>query len=133
MNNNHLDNDTNSTERRARIQTISQEIERLSIELNDLLQIGRNSSDEESAAPPQPRGPAPPARARIPAAVRPVQAVVVPPALEVGRQVEILNNYQGLRGFQGVIVRLTTHQVTIRLNGQSRVVVRHRNNVRIVN
>ena len=130
MNNNELDRSdiTNNETRQARIQTISQQIEQLSIELNDLLTL--NQDDNESVAQHQPAVPVPARGLRVQAVA--VPAAVQPPAFEIGQEVVILNNYQGLRGFQGRIIRLTRHQVTLRLNGQNRIVVRSRNNVRLV-
>ena len=135
MNNNHLDQDNDNTEvqRARRISDISQQIEALSIELNDLLQL--NQENEIDAAFERPPARAPAARAARGQAVQAVAVPAVaahPPAFEVGQQVVILNNYQGLRGFQGEIIRVTRHQVTLRLNGQDRIVVRSRNNVRLV-
>jgi replicative DNA helicase len=49
---------------------------------------------------------------------------------QIGDTVEITNNHRGLRGTQGVITNITTHQVSIRAAGHRRVITRKKTNVR---
>ncbi len=49
---------------------------------------------------------------------------------QIGDTVEITNNHRGLRGTQGVISKITTHQVSIRAAGHRRVITRKKTNVR---
>ncbi len=50
--------------------------------------------------------------------------------LEIGDQVQILNNYKGLRGRIGVVTNVTTFQVSIRIPGRRGLVTKRKNNVR---
>jgi transcription antitermination factor NusG len=50
--------------------------------------------------------------------------------IEIGDQVQILNNYKGLRGQIGVVTHITTFQVSIRIPGRRGLVTKRKNNVR---
>ena len=51
---------------------------------------------------------------------------------QIGDRVEITNNYQGLRGTQGIITHVTPQQVSIRAEGHRRVITKKKTNIRRV-
>jgi hypothetical protein len=51
---------------------------------------------------------------------------------ELGNYVEIVNNYQGLRGRRGFVIKITDKQVTIRDETNQRIHIRGKNNVKKV-
>ena len=94
--------------RKNEIQRLSQEIENLSTQLNQLI-IEDNQAEEE-----------------IPPVVNPD----IEEELQEGDRVVITNNYRGQRGSQGVVTHVTPKQVSIRIDGQRRVVNKKKTNVR---
>lgn len=50
--------------------------------------------------------------------------------LIIGDRVVITNNYRGQRGLVGRITRVTARQVHLRLEGQDRVLIKRKENVR---
>lgn len=48
----------------------------------------------------------------------------------IGDQVVITNNYRGQRGLRGTIVTITPRTVSLRLQGQDRVLTKRKENVR---
>jgi hypothetical protein len=108
-----MDNLARRQIRKARIQHISQEIEELSAELNQL--IIQDNQEERNDPPPQVQ-------------VRPNQQE----QLAVGNRVEITNNYKGQRGLQGTITGITEKQVSLRIDGQRRVINKKKTNVRLL-
>jgi transcription antitermination factor NusG len=99
-----------SQTRRQRIQRLSQQVADLSLQLNQLI-IQENQEQEDTD-----------------------QDRKSSKALEIefliGDQVEITNNYRGLRGTQGTITHVTTHQVSLQIEGQRKVITRKKSNVR---
>ena len=142
--------------RRQRISEISQTIEQLSIELNDLLleeqieEQGQQTSDDEQVD----LGPASSNRPNTRGATRNSSSGNIDnqqqqtsrratesnnndedqeeQELEIGRRAVILNHYQGLQGKIGFITKITKKQVTLAVPGQSKPVVRNKSNVRVV-
>jgi len=96
--------------RKNQIQRLSQEIETLSAQLNQLI-IEDNEAEEEQ---------------------QPIVAPIIEEELQEGDRVVITNNYRGQRGSQGVITNVTPKQVSIRLDGQRRIVNKKKTNVRKV-
>ena len=94
--------------RKNEIQRLSQEIENLSTQLNQLI-IEDNQAEEE-----------------VPPAANPN----IEEELQEGDRVVITNNYRGQRGSQGVVTHVTPKQVSIRIDGQRRVVNKKKTNVR---
>ncbi len=83
-----------SQTRRQKIQRLSQEVADLSLQLNQLIiQESQEQEDSNQASK----------------------------ALEIefliGDQVEITNNYRGLRGTQGTVTHVNSHQVSLRIKG----------------
>ena len=96
--------------RKARIQAISQEIENLSAELNQLIiQDNREENNE-------PR----------------ITDLEQQEQFEVGNRIEITNSYKGQQGLQGTITKVTLKQVSIRIDGQRRIINKKKTNVRII-
>ena len=94
--------------RRARIQTISQEIEDLSAELNQLIIQDNQEANNE------PR----------------TTELDQQYEFEIGNRIEITNSYKGQRGLQGTVTRVTAKQVSIRIDGQRRIINKKKTNVR---
>jgi hypothetical protein len=108
-----MNQDRRSQARRRRIQTISQTIEELSAQLNQLI-IEENQDN------------------RVPAA-SPVAAAINRQAsddFQINDRVEITNNYQGLRGATGKVTCVTAKQVSVRIDGQKRVYQKSKHSVR---
>ena len=122
-------------DRQARINEISQQIEDLSIELNNLLNIDDNQQGNQEVEQQHRHH-----RRRRPAArtePAPVQAIRVQvPAEEqdfqINQEVEITNNHRGLRGVRGTIRSISRYQVTINIPGRAQPVTRAKRNVRII-
>jgi hypothetical protein len=94
--------------RKNEIQRLSQEIENLSTQLNQLI-IEDNQDREE---------------------VLPIVNPNIEEELQEGDRIVITNNYRGQRGSQGVVTHVTPKQVSIRIDGQRRVVNKKKTNVR---
>jgi transcription antitermination factor NusG len=93
--------------RKQRIQRISQEIENLSAQLNQLIIQDQLAEREEQQDLPTREQ-----------------------EFHIGDRVEITNNYKGLRGAQGVITHITAQQVSLRVDGHRRVINKKKTNVR---
>ena len=106
-----MDNLARRQTRKARIQQISQEIDNLSAELN--LLIIQDNQEEDTTQPPP--------------AVRNQQERLV-----IGSRVEITNSYKGQRGLQGTVTRVTEKQVSLRIDGQRRILNKKKTNVRLL-
>jgi hypothetical protein len=104
-----MNQQSNRKSRRLEIQRLSQTIASLSSQLNQLI-IEEQQEDEDQTSRIQ------------------QQAT----EFKIGDRVEITNNYRGLRGTQGVITHVTVHQVSIRVDGQRKVINKKKNNVRKV-
>ena len=138
--------------RRQRITEISQHIEQLSIELNDLLieeteaQYQYSSNDDqanqEGTSADRPRGAT---SNRSSGNIDHQQSQSARRATStssdneanqqqytVGQQVIINNEYQGLRGQIGRITKVTKKQVTLSVPGQAKPVIRSKTNVRTI-
>jgi hypothetical protein len=96
---------SNTSNRAKRIKEIAQEIEELSEELNTLLKIEENSKTRS-------------------------QNTNDDHDLVLGNVVEITNTYKNLQGSRGTIVKLTKHQVTIRLENSNETIKRKKTNVK---
>ena len=111
---------SNNRLRRNRINEISHQIEALSRELNQLLQL--ENKVEATQRPPS----------GVLVQAVPAQVVELVQDPQVGQEVEIINNYRNLQGARGIVIRITRRQVTIRLHERGRIVTRNKSNVRIV-
>ena len=136
---------------RERIQRLSQQLERLAIQLNALVVADQQEQAQTEQARNERVEPNRSARARRTSAATeeqetaPRQADHVhrqeqerPPALTnpyqqreliVGDRIVILNNYQGLRGARGIVTYTTATQVSVRLDGETRIRVKNRSSV----
>ena len=97
--------------RRNQIQALAQQVQTLSEQLNELI-------IQDNQALQQPHNNQ--------------QQLREPNEFREGDRVRITNNHRGLRGAVGVVIRVTTHQVSIRLAGQNRIVNRRRSNVELI-
>ena len=105
-------NNREDQQRRDQIQELARQINQLSEQLNCLLIIeNEEGRDQQLPNPPAPRG---------------------ENEFRDGDRVRIRNNYRGLRGATGTVVNVTPQQVSIRLDGQSRIVNRKQTNVEII-
>ena len=104
-----MNNEEISQARKQRIQRISKTIEELSTQLNQLIIQDQLTEDNEVQNP---------------------QAQET--EFQIGDRIEILNNYKGLRGAQGVITHITAKQVSLRVDGHRGVVNKKKSNVRKV-
>ena len=105
-----MNDPTRRLTRKARIQAISQEIENLSAELNQLIiQDNREENNE-------PR----------------ITDLEQQEQFEVGNRIEITNSYKGQQGLQGTITKVTLKQVSIRIDGQRRIINKKKTNVRLI-
>jgi hypothetical protein len=111
---------SNRRDRQARITQISQQIDILSTELNRLI-IEDNLSTEQGQEQQGSR----PAQAAAPINQGQTE-------FREGDRVEITNNYKGQRGSIGVVTGVTRHQVSLRIEGQRRVINKKKSNVRII-
>lgn len=98
--------------RKLRIREISQNIETLSAQLNQLI-IEDNREDQivEANPPPTP----------------------VDNEFNIGDRVQITNNYRRQRGLQGTVTHVTQQQVSLRIDGERRVINKKKTNVRKIN
>lgn len=103
-----------SQARRRRIQVITRSIQELSQQLNRLI------LEEDRQNPPSAVRALP-----LPAELRPTHQ----PVFEINDRVVITNNYLGLKGTKGTLVRVSAKQVWIRVDGDDRVYQKSRNNV----
>ena len=110
MNQNRRDNDQRQ-QRRERIQILAQQVQALSEQLNELI-IQENLEQH----PPLDNQ----------------HQFREPGEFREGDRVRIRNNHRGLRGAIGIVIRVTQHQVSLRLIGQNRIVNRKRSNVELV-
>ena len=110
----------NRRDRQTRITQISQQIDTLSTELNRLI-IEDNLDTNQQGHEQQGNRPTPPAAAPI---------TDEQTELSEGDRVEITNNYKGQRGSIGVITSVTRYQVSLRIEGQRRVISKKKSNVR---
>ena len=105
-----MNDPTRRLTRKACIQAISQEIENLSAELNQLIiQDNREENNE-------PR----------------ITDLEQQEQFEVGNRIEITNSYKGQQGLQGTITKVTLKQVSIRIDGQRRIINKKKTNVRLI-
>ena len=116
MNNNRRDR------RQTRITQISQQIDTLSSELNRLV-IKDNLDTNQTGQEQQGNQPEP--------VTTPTTAERT--ELQEGDRVVITNNYKGQRGSVGTITSVTKHQVSLRIEGQRRVINKKKSNVRKIN
>jgi hypothetical protein len=108
-----MDNDLARRQiRRARIQHITQEIDILSAELNQLV-IQDNQENNTEQLPP-------------------VDPTNQQEQLAIGSRVEITNSYKGQRGLQGTVTKITEKQVSLRIDGQRRIINKKKTNVRVL-
>ena len=102
-------------DRQNRITRISQQIDTLSTELNRLiLEDNQDQGLEQQGNRPEP-------------AVAPTNEQE---EYQEGDRVVITNNYKGQRGSIGVITSVTKHQVSLRIEGQRRVINKKKSNIR---
>ena len=101
--------------RKQRIREISQDIDTLSAQLNQLI-IEDNQEDQAIAADQQTDNSPP-----------------LNNDLNIGDRVEITNNYRKQRGLKGTVTHLTAQQVSLRIDGERRVVNKKKTNVRKIN
>ena len=99
---------TNLDRRSRRIQDITSELRRLSLELDSLLSV--SSSDSPVPSPPRP----------------PV------PTFQVGSRVRILNSRNGLQGHLGTVVRTNDAFVFFTLDSSGDLVWRSRRNLALL-
>ena len=143
--------------RRQRISEISQTIEQLSIELNNLLleerieEQGQQTSDDErvnlgpaSSNRPNTRGATSNSSSgnidnqeqqssnRATSASDNNNKDQQEQEFELGGRAVILNHYQGLRGKIGFITKVTNKQITLAVPGRNKPVIRNKSNVRVV-
>jgi hypothetical protein len=109
----------NRRDRQTRITQISQQIDTLSTELNRLI-IEDNLDTNQQGHQQQGNRPVPPITAPTDEQTE----------LREGDRVEITNNYKGQRGSIGVITNVTRYQVSLRIEGQRRVISKKKSNVR---
>jgi hypothetical protein len=97
-----------NTRRNKRIKEIAKEIEQLSEELNALLmsEEASNTINERESFINNDNN------------------------IELGNVVEITNNYKNLQGTRGTVIKVTKHQVTIKLEDNNEVIKRKKSNVR---
>ena len=116
-----MDNDRRQTrrDRQNRITRISQQIDNLSTELSRL--IVADNQDQQNQEQQQ-RGNRPTRTADTPINQR--------EEYNEGDRVVITNNYKGQRGTVGVITGVTRHQVSLRIEGQRRVINKKKSNIR---
>jgi hypothetical protein len=103
-----MNQQSNRKSRRLEIQRLSQTIASLSSQLNKLIIEEQQEEEDQQASRIQQQE----------------------SEFNIGDRVEITNNYRGLRGTQGQITHVTTHQVSIQVDGQRRVINKKKNNVR---
>ena len=108
-------NDNETNQRTQQIQQLARQIQELSEQLNQLLAIEDQNEGDQHQQPPNP-----------PPEPRGVNE------FREGDRVQILNNYRGLRGATGTVINVTPQQVSIRLEGQNRIVNRKHTNVELV-
>ena len=96
----------NASKRNKRIKEIAKEIEELSEELNALLIVEESDNS------------------------RTQQQTNTTNDIVLGNFVEITNNYKNLQGSRGTIIKVTKHQVTIRLENSNNIIKRKKTNVR---
>lgn len=102
-------------DRQTRITRISQQIDTLSTELNRLILEDNQDQNQEEQQGNRPQ---------------PVTTPTTQTELKEGDRVVITNNYKGQRGSIGTITGVTKHQVSLRIEGQRRVINKKKNNVR---
>lgn len=88
--------------RTKRIKEIAQQIEELSEELNALILLDEQSKPKTS----------------------------INHDIELGNVVEITNKYKNLQGSRGTVIKITNHQVTIRLENSNETIKRKKTNVK---
>ncbi len=96
---------SSQSKRQQEIKRLSQNIEDLSKQLNQLILEEHQSEQQEDQQGSQVE-------------------------FEIGDLVEITNSYRGLRGTQGIVSHVTAHQVSLRVKGHRRVLTRRKTNVR---
>jgi hypothetical protein len=99
---------SNENKRSKRIKEIAKEIEQLSEELNALLLVEDNTK------------------------TRSQQQIHTADDIVLGNVVEVTNTYKNLQGSRGTVIKVTKHQVTIRLENNVDVIKRKKSNVRKV-
>jgi uncharacterized sporulation protein YeaH/YhbH (DUF444 family) len=104
-----MNNPARRLTRKARIQEISQEIENLSAELNQLIIQDNQEEDIE---------------------IR--NTDIDQPQFQEGNRIEITNSYKGQQGLRGTITKVTAKQVSIRIDGQRRIINKKKTNVRLI-
>ena len=105
---------TNSEDRlrRLQIQELADSINALNRRLNELIIEDQQANQEDNEEEQQDRS--------------------LQTSFQIGNRVVITNNYKGLRGRTGSIIRITRCQVTIRLDGDRRTVIKNKSNVLII-
>ena len=88
--------------RTKRIKEIAQQIEELSEELNALILLDEQLKPKTS----------------------------INHDIELGNVVEITNKYKNLQGSRGIVIKITNHQVTIRLENSNETIKRKKTNVK---
>jgi hypothetical protein len=100
-----------SQERKKQIQDLSKQIEELSAQLALLI-----TQDQEQELNEQ----------------QGLTATNEEQSFAIGDRVIITNNYKGHRGKQGIITHITDKQVSLRVDGQQRVINKRKTNIRKV-
>ena len=103
-------NNTQSRNRRNRIRELALQLQELTEQLNDLILEDNNQGQQpDNLQQPRDEG-----------------------EFREGDRVRIRNNHRGLRGAVGTVVNVTRHQVSIRLEGQNRIINRKQSNVELI-
>lgn len=98
-------------ERKNQIRDLSQQIEELSAQLALLIIQDRQQEQDEQQGS---------------------TSIEQEQTFALGDRVIITNNYKGYRGKQGIITHITDKQVSLRVDGQRRVVNKRKTNIRKV-
>ena len=108
----------NQERRNRRIREISQEINRLSEELQQILQVGETDRPAEIRPTPQ------------------VNTQQSEESFRIGDQVQVLNRYIGrfgaTRGSTGTVTGIEENYIYFRLDRNGSIVHRHRRNLRVI-
>jgi hypothetical protein len=118
-------NNTTNNKNDLRIIELAEEIERLSIELNQRISVAAEESRLTNT------------QTDLPTATRVSNTIVIPAEgenqqLQIGDTVEITNNYKGNYRRQGTITKVTKSQVAIKFPNSPSQIYKKKTNVRFI-